>query len=208
MIVVRDGTEILLGRRSTKHVFMPDWYVFPGGAVDRGDARVPSLLDLHPAVRAKLERACSPARARALAMAAIRETFEETGLIIGKRVDHPLTTRSEHWREFYAAGYVPALDELDFSARAITPIGPPRRFDARFFTVDACHAHGALGGNGELEDLRWIPIDEVFEMPLASVTRLVLMLLRERLAASDGPPVDHPVPVFREIGRRHVVEHR
>ena len=207
MIVVRNGVEVLLGRRSAGHVFMPERYVFPGGAVDRGDGRVQQHYKLRPVVHNKLQRSCSAPRASALAMAAIRETWEETGLLIGKRLPSPLTTRSLHWQSFFATGYAPALDELDYVARAITPPGAPRRFDARFFLVDAVHAHGTLVGNGELEDLAWIPLDEALDVPLAGVTRLVMMLLKARLTDAAAQPADHTVPFYRELGGRSWIEH-
>ena len=94
---------------------------------------------------------------QALALAAIRETFEETGLIVG----HPLApgekaprTTSSAWAEFFDTGHLPALDKLDYVARAITPPYRPIRFHARFFITDADHATGTLGGSGELIDLR------------------------------------------------------
>ena len=70
--------------------------------------------------------------ARALALAAIRETFEETGLAIGVP-DHgaPGKPPPGAWSRFAATGVTPALDAIDFLAGAITPPGRPRRFDAR-----------------------------------------------------------------------------
>mgnify|MGYP000393897349 CR=1 FL=1 len=70
-------------------------------------------------------------------------------------------------------GVVPALDRLDYFARAITATNRVRRLDARFFLVDAEYLSGELGGNGELEDLRWVDLAKVKELPLASITALV-----------------------------------
>jgi 8-oxo-dGTP pyrophosphatase MutT (NUDIX family) len=153
--MVRDNREVLLGVRSAGHVFMPHMYVFPGGRVDAGDARVACPRKLRPEVLARLTASCSPARARALAMTAVRETFEETGLVLGHRVRTPPATRSAGWQPFFGAGFVPALDRMDYVARAITPPNEVRRYDARFFLVDADHMSGELRGNGELEDLHW-----------------------------------------------------
>jgi len=188
LIIVRGGTEVLLGVRNARHVFMPHRYVFPGGGVDPGDARVPCPIALQAGVMGQLTRSVSAARARALAMAAVRETFEETGLILGHRIENPPRTRSEHWRLFFQRGFVPALDKLGYFARAITPPGMVRRFDARFFTVDARHMSGEVRGNGELGDLRWVHLTEAPELPLAPITELVLGLLTSYL-----PEVpDHP----------------
>ena len=146
---------------------MPDVWVFPGGGVDRQDAGSPASSELSPAVAAKLEARWSPARARALAIAAVRETFEETGLAFGELVDGQLR---------------PALDRLDYLARAITPALSPIRFHARFFLADAADASGQLRGNGELLDLRWIPIPEAMELPIINVTGFVLQEAARRAA--------------------------
>lgn len=81
----------------------------------------------------KLALGCTEARARALALAAIRETFEEAGLLVGRRVAFVPRTRARGWAAFLAHGVVPALDALEYVARVITPPGNPRRFDTRFF---------------------------------------------------------------------------
>ncbi len=99
----------------------------------------------------------SPSRARALALAAVRETFEEAGLLIGtpaqtaRRRPSPRPGRSSsrtasarRWRQ------------LTFFARAITPPGRPRRFDTRFFCVPAdAIVHKIAIADGELSDLEW-----------------------------------------------------
>ncbi len=197
LILIRDGREVLLGRRSAKHVFMPDRFVFPGGRVDPGDGRVPQPVKLRTAVEEKLTRGCTTHRAGALAMAAVRETFEETGLLLGHPCDSPPTTRSTHWRGFYSRGYVPALDCMDYVARAITPPGRVRRFDARFFLADAARAQGSLRGNGELEELAFVPLDEVQELPLAIVTSMLFELLREELRQNPESITTSQIPFLR-----------
>jgi 8-oxo-dGTP pyrophosphatase MutT (NUDIX family) len=153
---------------------MPDVWVFPGGRVDRKDARSPVSSELAPSVAAKLEARWSPTGARALAVAAVRETFEETGLAFGELVDGQLH---------------PALGRLDYLARAITPALSPIRFHARFFLADATDGSGQVGGNGELLDLRWIPIPEALELPIINVTRLVLEEAARRAAGQPSPGV-------------------
>ncbi len=205
LIILRHGREVLLGERSAGHRFMPHHYVFPGGGVDPGDARVPCPEPLMPPVASRLQRAASPARARALAMAAVRETFEETGLILGARQTAPLRTRSPAWQPFFARGYAPALQHLDYVARAITPPNLVRRFDARFFLVDARHLRGELRGNGELENLHWAPLAQLDSLPLASITRLVLELLQQRL--QNTPPRPDRIPLYRSLRGRELIEH-
>src|SRR3546814_221205 len=96
LIIVRrgkNGGEVLMGERSAAHVFVPENYVFPGGRVDRSDAFVQPATPLRPDVLERLSRSATPRRALALAMAAVRETFEETGLVVGRPVETPKTLR-------------------------------------------------------------------------------------------------------------------
>ncbi|MGI9294624.1 MAG: NUDIX hydrolase, partial [Pseudomonadales bacterium] len=198
LIIVRDNREVLLGVRSSRHVFMPHKYVFPGGRVDAGDARVASPVSLRQEVVSKLTANATPARAKALAMTAVRETFEETGLILGHSVPTPPVTRSRGWQPFFAHGYVPALDRLDYVARAITPPNRVRRFDARFFLVDAAHMSGRINGNGELEHLHWAPLKSATDLDLSPITELVLDLLKDSLAGNTTNP-NESVPLYREL---------
>ena len=85
ILVRRDGPKprILVGKRSNRHDFMPDKYVFPGGRVDPTDARAPAASELHETVESDLTIR-SRRKPRAFGLTAVRETFEETGLIIGQ----------------------------------------------------------------------------------------------------------------------------
>ena len=181
LIIVRDGKEVLMGVRNAKHAFMPNKFVFPGGRVDRADGRVARPVDLNPDVAEKLERGCAPFRARALAMAAVRETFEEAGLILGVPQQDRIRTASPGWKPFFETGFVPALDQMEYVARAITPPGRPRRFDARFFMVNADKLHGSIDGNGELENLHWVPIEEAQNLDLPNVTAFMIDVVQQRL---------------------------
>jgi 8-oxo-dGTP pyrophosphatase MutT (NUDIX family) len=189
--------QILLGRRAGGLKFMPNLYVFPGGRVDPADARAARATDLRPEVLARLVRGATPARARGLALAAIRETFEEAGLLVGRASERRLRSKSETWAKFFANGFVPALHGLDYIARAITPPGNPRRFDTRFFLADATHAHqpDALVGSGELLDLRWVALSKTRELPLPEATLMVIAEVEKRVTARD--PSALPVPFAR-----------
>lgn len=206
LIILRNQREVLMGVRSHRHAFLPNHYVFPGGRVDPGDARVSAPIGLRAEVESRLTAAASPARARALAMAAVRETWEETGLLLGEPVDRPLATRSSGWRPLFRQGVVPALHRLDYLARAITPPGQVRRFDARFFLVDAKHLQGELRSNGELDDLHWVDLRDTRHLPVISITELVLALLRRRqglAAADDAGERD----LFQRLEGVELVEH-
>ena len=204
LIIVKDQREVLLGLRSHKHVFMPHRYVFPGGRVDSGDSRVPSPMRLKPEVENKLLETTTAARARALGMAAIRETFEETGLIVGTEHHTSIRSRSKHWRPFFERGVVPALDKLEYFARAVTPPGRVRRFDARFFTVDARHVSGTLRSNGELEDLQWVPIEAATTFPVATITQAILELLQDK---TGQVPAGGHSQLYEELKNSELLDH-
>jgi 8-oxo-dGTP pyrophosphatase MutT (NUDIX family) len=146
-----------MGRRPPRSAFAPDVFVFPGGSLHAEDASAAVVL---PEACARLA-ARSPGRARALAAAAVRETREETGLVLAP--DAPLT----------------------LIARAITPTDSPIRFHARFFHADGDRAEGDLGGDGELADLAWRPVGTALDLPLMDVTEAVLRAVE---AAGGRPP--------------------
>lgn len=203
LIILRKNREVLLGKRSRAHVFMPQKYVFPGGRVDAGDGRVFCAQDLNPDVQQKLIRHTSAARSKALAMAAVRETFEETGLMLGVANHQQKQTRSPSWQAFFEQGFAPTLAPMDYIARAITPPGRPRRFDARFFLVDADHLHGNIRGNGELEDLHWADLHQLQGLELSPITELVLELLKHKLAGNSL----EGIPMYRELYGKELIEY-
>ena len=162
-----------MGRRPPKAVF-PEAYVFPGGRLDAADTNVAPSTQLAPAVMEELRAhgACTASLARALANAAIRETFEETGLLVAA----PGDPGTEHgpWAAFRAKGIAPAHDRLRFLGRAITPASAPVRFHARFFVADGELVEGTIVGNGELSDIRWYALEEARRLPAIDVTQFVL----------------------------------
>ena len=142
VIIDRTGAEpkLLLGKRRDDLAFMAGKYVFPGGRVDRTDKSVAVASDLRDSEIAKLKVGMrglpTDTRARSLAAAAVREAYEEAGLIIGAPAG-ATKAPPEGWKTFFAAGFAPALAGITFFARAVTPPGRPRRFDTRFFCIDA-----------------------------------------------------------------------
>ena len=203
----RDGSPtVLMGRRHERHVFMPGQWVFPGGRTDAGDSRVSVARPLDPREEAKLigtGARASAARARAIALSAIRETYEEAGLLIGRQ--GPFSTRSPQWKGFADNGIQPSLETLRYIARAITPPGRVRRFDTRFLATwrDAVAMELMDGGlTDELLDLEWLPLDRALEGDMPSITRLVLGDLKLRLAADPELSPGAPVPFYATRGKR------
>lgn len=205
LILTRGGSrpEVLMGRRAPGHVFMASKWVFPGGRVERSDASAAFAADLPTADAVRLSREVPARRARALALAAVRETFEETGLLLAAAA--PPTSVAGPWREFRALGALPDLAALSYVARAITPPGRTRRFDARFFMADASallHPE-PTAGSGELDEIAWIPLDDARGLDLPAITRFVLGEIAERLSGAA-----RPLPFVRMVHGKHVVEHQ
>lgn len=194
------GPEILMGLRGESAVFMPSKYVFPGGAVDTTDADVPLARPLSAHSRSRLDESAAPGMANALAACAIRELFEETGLILGAPSPWPGDVPAD-WRAFADAGYRPDAESLSFVFRAITPVGRPRRFDARFFLTDAdCIAgdpEDFSRASDELSHLHWVPIVEARRLNLPFITEVVLAEVAQRLASGTTP---ESVPFFDNSG--------
>lgn len=200
VILVRDRTtnpHILMGQRGAKAVFMPSKFVFPGGAVDPLDAQIPLAAPLPEVCAARLLQDTSTVSPGALAVAAIREVWEETGLVIGRSGVWPETVPAD-WLSFSATGHLPAADGLQFVFRAITPPGRPRRFDARFFLVDASQVAGSLddfsAATDELSHLQWVPLDDARHFDMPFITEVVLAEVSARLH-DLAPP--QSVPFFQ-----------
>ncbi len=200
VIVLRDRAttpRVLMGQRGSKAAFMPDKFVFPGGAVDAADADVPMAAPLPDKCRRRLAEDCATDLSAALAAAAVRELWEETGLALGRAGDWPGTCPPD-WAGFAATGHVPDASALQFVFRAITPPGRPRRFDARFFLVDADAIATDLddfsAASDELNHLQWIPVAEVRQFDLPFITEVVLAEVTAR-AADPTPPSS--IPFFR-----------
>ena len=185
LVVLRmqsNEASVLMGMRGANHRFMPNRLVFPGGAVDRADLDAPSATPLAPHTERLLRKAANERLARGLGMAAARELEEETGLTLG---------------------VPPHLHALDYLCRAVTPANSPIRFNARFLLVPEAAVDGTLGGDGELEGLRFYSLQEALAVDLAGPTRLVLTRVQAWLGMSETErrAVTH-TPLLRERGPR------
>jgi 8-oxo-dGTP pyrophosphatase MutT (NUDIX family) len=193
---------VLMGKRRMEQAFMPGKYVFPGGRVDKTDRLIASADELSLGDTARLLLAMkgtpSASRARALALAAVRETYEEAGLVIGAKAGPGTATPAlPGWSDFFAHGYVPRLSPLTFFARAITPPGRPRRYDTRFFFMDAAEiSHRTDSNDGELSGLHWLTIEDARNLDLPAITRVVLEDLMDRLRAGTLNEGSAKVPFY------------
>ena len=190
ILVDRSGAtpKVLVGRRHDKVVFQPGKIVFPGGRVDAADGRVPVAAPIPKALEANLLKGSpkiTPGRARALAVAAIREACEETGLCLGRKLDGKAPVLSGPWKPFADAGLLPDPSGLYLIARAITPPGRVRRFDTRFFTADASaiahRVEGVIHADAELVELVWVELGSSPLADLHPMTKNVLNELNRRL---------------------------
>ena len=173
VVLLRDGPEgleVLLTRRPSTMAFAAGMMVFPGGRVDAADAdpRLSARSSLNPTqAAARLAGGAEPDLASALHMAAIRELFEEAGVLLadpGVGSDERVLAAQ---REDLVAGrttFHEVADRLDLRlrpdrlvpiARWITPAAYPRRFDARFFAASMPAGAGSSFIGDEVADHRW-----------------------------------------------------
>lgn len=191
---------VLMGQRAAGHAFMPQKWVFPGGRVDRGDSRAGAASELAPDIEGVIA-AAKRRPPRAYALAAVRETFEETGLIVGKH-GAPPRRAPKPWRDYAAHAVAPELGRFRYVGRAITPPGRPRRFDAHFFLAladdvlldDRPHAE-----SDELWATRWLPFEEALAYDLPAVTRFMLREAFDQLEGRAAPGR----PFLRRVGKSH-----
>lgn len=202
--------RVLMGKRRMDMKFMPGKYVFPGGRMDPFDKLMPTAHELAAIETTKLlydmKGRPSPARARGLALAAVRETFEEAGIIIGGVTPADSATRQPNasgapaermWSQFLEHGFAPSLAGLTLFARAITPPGRPRRFDTRFFCVEASAISKATEHNdGELSGLEWMALEATRTLDLPPITRVILEDLADRLSSASLGDAAVPIPYY------------
>lgn len=213
ILIDRSSTvpKVLVGKRHDKVVFMPGKFVFPGGRVDKSDNRTPVAAPIPTELEANLMKGSpkiAPSRARSLAIAAIREACEETGLCLGRKAD-AVPQMTGPWKAFSDQSLLPDPSSLFLIARAITPPGRVRRFDTRFFTADASaithQVEGVIHPDAELVELVWVELGSKPLADLHPMTKKVLAELEKRLA---GGPLRHdaPLPFFHFFGGRMQME--
>ena len=189
--------EVLVGRRPMSARFMPGVYVFPGGAIEARDGRAWAVENGGNALAPRLLRA---------ARAAIRETWEEVGVLLGRPAESgglaPETRDAPVERAYRERGLVAAIDCLTYVGRAITPSHSNRRFNTRFFLAEGSSAVGLPAASVELEDAGWYRLDRAMLDGFRDVTRFMLdRAIALRSGAAQGePPLFYWAKNARRIG--------
>jgi len=197
--------EVLAGRRPLHVRFMPGVYVFPGGAIDPPDRLAWSVESGTEALGPKLAGS---------ARAALRETWEEARVLIGRPAGLPSAppvgaVQAAIERAYLERGLVAAMDVLTYVGRAITPSHSARRFNTRFFLGDGSNVFGEPAATEELEDVGWHPIGREALDSFRDVTRFMLaraIALRDGTASGAAPLFywaknARRIGVCREAGR-------
>jgi len=197
-----DGTAcVLMGRRHPDTAFLPNKYVFPGGRFEDSDTHVSTggMLSSHARdhLMVSVPEGTRPETMNALALTAIRETFEETGVVIGSAHSDKTVAPTPSWQTFFDTGYQPAPSRLQFFARAITPPGRLRRYDTRFF----CTSDGSIGTRGapiddELDDIGWVSLEDAQSRDIAGITHHILADLSRLIGAEDRRTQPAAVPFY------------
>ena len=206
----RSAPTILMGRRKASLRFMPGLYVFPGGRVDRTDGRMAHSGEFSAQILEKLNHhgpKCSPSRLKALGLCAIRETYEEAGLLLGC-AQNPEKVPSDDWSAFVQHGVTPDLSALLFLSRAITPPGRPRRFDTRFFLAE----HSAIAVtlpldqhlDTDLEATEWVTLEEARAKELPFITRRIIDDIQTRLSLANWRDPNLPATYYFNRGKQQL----
>jgi 8-oxo-dGTP pyrophosphatase MutT (NUDIX family) len=191
-----DEIEVLVGRRSLSARFMPGVYVFPGGAIDPPDRVAWSIESGADTLPPRLARA---------ARAAIRETWEEVGVLVGKPAETPSPNRPAATpveAAFRERGVTAAMDRLTYVGRAITPSHSFRRYNTRFFLGDGASVFGEPAASEELEDAGWRRIEQDMLDGFRDVTRFMLAraIAIRRGTAEGAAPLFYWAKNARRIG--------
>lgn len=202
VMLVRDGDagmEVFLLRRNVELDFVAGAYVFPGGAVDDADRHA----DLEPICDGRSDEQASgllgvPSGGLAFWVAAIRECFEEAGVLLARRRDGAVVSFSDPATAHRFAGYRDALhdgserlveicrreelrlttDHIHYFSHWITPVGPPRRYDTRFFVAAAPAEQEPLHDGSETTASTWVRPADALARHEADELELILPTIR------------------------------
>lgn len=220
IMLLREGSaspEVLMLERHAKSEFLPDLYVFPGGRVDPGDHELADRVGgLTAADATKLATSVDPGAALAFFVAAIRETFEEAGVLLARRrgeralVSGALAAEVSAHRLSIQDGTTPlreivesydlelAADQLSVHGHWITPEIVPRRFDTLFFTAVAPRDHEAAHDGVESTDHVWIRPDDAIAQAKRKQRQMIFPTLANLQTIAGFPSVDQAIESSRQ----------
>ncbi len=223
VVVARDsprGPEVLMLRRHVRLDFVGDAYVFPGGAVDADDADIEAIDISSEEADARL----STTRGRAFFVAAVREIFEESGLLLATQAGRALSAadlssladdreklnaRDVAFRDLIVERDLHLLArDLIFFAHWVTPVGPPRRYDTRFFMVEAPLDQIASHDGEETVSSLWVTPTEALERHYHGELEMIFPTIRTLTELATFDSVAQMRSVFRarrDIPRREPV---
>ncbi len=184
----KDNPRILMGQRASRHDFMPSVYVFPGGRVDRSDHYMPYAGDLSARTETVLESAYAPRRARALVLATLRETYEETGLMLGRTKSTNRNPKDPSWQAFVDKGLMPDVTDIEVFGRAITPPHRHKRFDTWFFAKRVMDEMMDITSDSkELLNVDWFTFEQIEDLKTHRATDMMLAVLKQFLSYDTAP---------------------
>jgi len=223
VLVLRDspeGPQVYFMRRPARSSFAASAYVFPGGAVDDAD-RSPAVLDLAPrfdaSSAASRMRLDDPEMVAGLHVGAVREVFEETGVLVGTRADGAALGAADAPALAAArrslldgAGFADVLQQqglriapqrLVYVAHFITPEAEPRRYDTRFFAVEAPVEQEAAHHAAEATHSGWYTAAQALALAGGDFT---LMLPPTRIMCAEVSAHGDVASVLADLGARPV----
>lgn len=205
VLIVRDAPdfEVLMVQRASRLAFAANAWVFPGGRVDQSDAAHAAHVGVNLGDAAASSMLEVDHGGLAWWFAAVRETLEEVGLLLGADTIEPTLVQSlrsalDHTgSDAFSSLLSDHGQQLDLStvheiARFITPVGPARRFDTRFFLAPAPPEQAAAHDESEIVATRWMhPSDAIAmwragDMELMAVTHRMLACLDRFDTAADA----------------------
>ncbi len=184
----RQNPKILMGQRASRSDFMPSVYVFPGGRVDRADNFAPYTGALPARTERILEAACSPRKAKAIVLAAIRETWEETGLMLGRAGSWSKNISHKSWDEFRLQKVVPDLSDINVFGRAITPPHRHKRYDTWFLIAPFRGNPDIVSDSHELLSVGWFDFDHIQKLKTHRATQMMIHVLKDFMARPNPRP--------------------
>ncbi len=217
--------RVLMLKRNARSAFVGDMWVFPGGAVDPADATpeadglVEHLTDEEASAQLGIDRG-----GIAYWVTVLRETFEESGVLLARVGDQPDRTRgrpplpkarSAVLQDMVNSGDVEFLDvarseglllngsSMHYVSRWVTPVGPPRRYDTRFFVAGRPAGQQTRLDNDEAVHLEWISPSDALRANAADemlmMTPTIGMLLRLATFASTSEAIDAAATATAEM---------